>query len=135
MTRREAPLDGIITMRALLNELVTRDMDAKVSFGFYQANPMIDERDSYHMLMIGKRVPTHYGSRFTADEALWTCGKEGNDFYFRNVEDYLFNGYDEPTVRELINKLISLNPEDELVLRGSFYTPSISYRSNRLVKA
>lgn len=135
MTRREAPLDGVITMRALLNELVTRDMDAKVSFGFYQANVMVGEQDSYHMLMVGKRVPTHYGSRFAADETLWTCGKEGNEFYFRKLEDYLFNGFDEPTVREVVNLLISLNPEDSLVLQGSFYTPRLSHHSNQLVKA
>lgn len=134
MTRREAPLDGIVTMRALLNEIVTRDMDAKVSFNFYQANVMVGERDSYHTLMIGKRVPTHYGSRFVADETLWTCGMEGTPFNFQNAQEYL-NGYNEITVRELVNELISLNPDDELVMQGGLYNLRILYRSNRLVKA
>lgn len=134
MSRREAPLDGVITMRALLNELVTRDMDAKVSFQYNPSNVMVDDHDWYHMLAIGTRVPTHYGSRFVGDEILWTCGREGSSFYFRNAQKYL-DGYYEITVRELVNKLISLNPDDELVVEGGSYNPYLSYRSTQLVKA
>lgn len=109
-TRRPVLTQRIISVREMISCLLDLDADTQLSLSREDGNPLTYTQDRHYLYAEG------------IESTFWSAEHvEPVSFYAREVYDKgptPLWGY--ITVRELINRLIELNPSDDLVMAGTF---------------
>ena len=118
--------DNFLSVRELINTLLDLDMNKTLVLSYAQANEMAYGTSAYREAFNSLHIGTvDERSSFRNEGLVWEFRMGYDNLvnkrnYYESFENAKqLRGY--VTVRELINRLISLDPDDFIIIRGNFY--------------